>query len=209
MRVRSFVSTRILKLTTIVIFSLLTTSCLSIDLSVTVQNADRIDVTVRYSVDRNLYDLGVFDENTPYRTVPITRDDAQRIAVRTDGATLQSYESRTEGNRTTVSVTYRVSGVEGFEQLFGGTDLARIEFTDSGGTLSFTASPGNADLKADERDLLEQLFGDEQAVLTVRTPQSIKSLANGERSGERNATFSTPMSRLMQSSEPVIWQVRW
>ncbi len=153
------------------------TSCLSLETELDLRREDALVLTMRYTVDRALWELGVFDEESQERAVPVSRRDAEETALRYSDVTLEEYRLEDKGEEVTVSVRYRAETVESLRALWGTAAGTPIAFQAGYRGVSIPLATGPESVDPEQRAFIHDLFRDRHLRITVITPGPIEHVA--------------------------------
>lgn len=191
-------------------------SCLSVEAEFDMRRSGYVDLTMRYRMNEALWDLGVFDENSPERAVPVSRRDAEETALRYEDVTLQDYRVHREGETVTVTVRYRAGSAGSLQGLWGVAGGGPLSLDERGRGISIPLAADPAELAPEQRELLGHIFSNQHVRITVLAPAAVVrgglEGATGpigeEREGQRY-TLTLPMADLVTAARPVTLQVEW
>ncbi len=186
-----------------VLLAVLLTSCISIETTIDVRREDRIRVDLVYTIPNELWNAGVFDEDTRFRAIPLTRSDALRIA-RTSRSELKRYRVRSGEEVTVVSMRFRPQDAASLNALFGGTvDLGAS-------SLAITLTAGGTPYTNREREVVEGIAGDATVAFSLRHPgRLVRSEVSGTPPGDPSAVVTIPLRDILLSETPVTWTLSW
>lgn len=186
-----------------VLLAVLLTSCISLEATIDVRRENRIRVDLVYTVPNELWNAGVFDEETHFRAIPLTRSDALRIA-RTSRSELRRYRVRSGEEVTVVSMRFRPRDAAALSALFGGT----VDLGPSSLTITFAA--GGTPYTDAEREVVEGVAGDNVVAFSLRHPgRLVRSDLSGTLSGDPSAVVTIPLRDVLLSEDPVTWTLSW
>lgn len=204
-----------------VITVLMLSSCLSVETEVNLRRSDRPELTMRYRMARSLWELGVFDSDSPERAVPVTRRDAEETALRHPGVHVTAHEVRVQGDIVVVEVTYRADSFAGIQGVWGEGSSGGMVLTedadDGRSRLVIPVSVGGVGPDHEQGLLIRGMFEDEVTRITVRAPRDIAD-ARVESDGHELTAPSLqgplmdaqiPMSDILLHSSAVVVTVEW
>lgn len=205
-----------LHLLILVLLSFFLVSCLTVEAEFDLRETDSYGLTMRYRMSRSLWELGVFDEESQERAVPVSRRDAEETALRYADVTLDRYDLDRSGEEIVISIRYTARSVESLQGLWGDAGGAPIEVSPGSGRIVIPLAPGVADMDQHQRDLLRSIFSDRNAVISVLTPRSITDFrltgpasAGEEQREPTRLDLTFPMGDLVTGTEKTILQVDW
>jgi len=204
-----------------VLAGFLLSSCLSVETEVDLRRSDRPELTMRYRMARSLWELGVFDSDSPERAVPVTRRDAEETALRHPGVQVAAHAVRVQGDVVVVEVTYRADSFAGIQGIWGeGSSGGMVLTEEADGTRSRLVIPvsvGGVDPDNAQGQLIRGMFEDESTRITVQTPRNItfarveandQELLAASISGPR-MDARIPMSDILLHRSAVAVTVEW
>lgn len=148
-------------------------SCLSVEMEVDLRQDGDYQLTMRYTMSRDLWELGVFDEDSPERAVPVSRRDAEETALRYEDVTLSDYEQRTTADDVEITAVYRVGTPDSLQALWGSAGGTPMRFDPEEGVIIIPLSAGTEELDPVQRDMFSSIFDNRHARLTVIPPGEI------------------------------------
>jgi len=186
----------------LVFASITLVSCLSVETHVQMRTASRIRVDVTYTVDTELWNLGVFDGDTPNRTIPFTRSDAERIAYETGGK-LVRYRLSSDGGDSVIEARFRVPGIDSLKMLLGD------DFSLGENHFDFLLSPGIPDMTPEQESFFRARLAGRTLSLTFDLPGTVVEVSPAGSSSGSSAELILPMEEVLLRTEPFIWTVSW
>lgn len=207
---------RLLRLVAIASIPVLVSSCLSLEAEFDLRRPGQTDLTIHYHLHESLWELGVFDENSPERAVPVSRRDAEETALRYRDVTLQDHRVLREGERVTVTVRYRAGSTESLQGLWGEAGGGPLTVRGDGRGITIPLAAQSSPVEANQRELFDTILRNEFARITVLAPETVRSGSAGgagvpgeeERAGNRY-TFTVPMADLLAAPQPFSLEVEW
>ncbi|MGM0673203.1 MAG: hypothetical protein ACQETQ_00770 [Spirochaetota bacterium] len=192
--------------------------CIDLETHIELNEDQSGRLTVSYAIDTELWELGVFDEESSVRAVPVSRKDFDRSARRVEGIELVSY-SRSTGSGssgdevTEVEAVLRFSDLEALNELYApGQSL--ISISEDGGERVYTQKllPDQMQRVEDE-ELLESYFDGYEVSFEVETPESAVSTNLGELlERDRGAGVSFALTELLAAEggeDAFEWVIRY
>lgn len=204
------------KLTVVVtITAVLSTACLSTNVSLDVRNPERIELAIDYEMPRSMWELGVFDQDSPERPIPVSLRDARETAGLYDDVELVDHSIDAGDERVSVTTRYRIGSVESLASIWGRIEGRVLEFDPAGGELSIPLARGLAAADEEQRTLIADAFRGEQFSIRIRGSHPMEIIVadiegarlESDRRG-RDLTWSVPMATLLLSREDVILRAR-
>ena len=199
-----------------VLILLLLSSCLSVEAEFDLSRTERMDLTLRYRMSRTLWELGVFDDTSPERAIPVSRRDAEETALRYPDVTLQMHRIEQEEEIVTVTVQYRAGSADSLQHLWGASGGGLLILREDSRGVSIPLAPQAPGVDQDQRDLLEHLLANQYARVTVLAPRDIRGSATmglgqsreEETQGNRYS-LSVPLVDLVTSPQPAEITLEW
>lgn len=210
---RQFLRWRYAVLATIAAF--FGTSCLSMEVEVDLQSSHHMDLALTYRLHSALWDLGVFDQESPERAVPVSRRDVEETALRHPGVTVEHYNVTRQDNTVVVEVRYRAADARGLAGIWGaaGGEPLTLSRNPAGNShLILPLTPEGAVPDDAQRQLLENVFRDQTMRVTVQLPAAATSATAGplEVLRDRSAvSVAAPLDRVLTAPESLKLEVRW
>ncbi len=186
---------------------LIASGCLTLESDLTLEEDGSGRLHMVYTVSQELYDYGVFDEASSRRILPLGRRDFELTATVYEGVELVSYQTTRRDGTVTVEATMAFADQDG---LAGLLNVAREDLFPSGDgtTLRLPLFAGYEG--AVDTALVEEFWSEVRFVHRVETPRSIRSLNQGEISGNgRRAEVDLKLPDLMAGGEALFWEVMW
>lgn len=191
--------------------AILLTGCLDVTTEITLQDDSSGELRLHYEIPADHFYMGVFDRESSYVPIPVTRADFERTAAAVDGATLRSY-SRSEGDDTvTIDGRLGFDSIGTLNRLYGsdGGDI-RIERDGNGTRYSQPLFPETGAISEQSRAFFEAYGSGHELRFIVDAPSTISESNTGSvDSGGERATVTLPMAELAQYRESVVWELVW
>ncbi len=196
-------------------------SCLSVEVDLDLRQENRQELTMRYTMARQLWELGVFDQDSPERAVPVSRRDVEETALRHPGVTVQDFSISEGETRVTVTVRYRADSFAGLQGVWGeaGRDPLTMRRNAASGvsTLSLPFAPGGVAPDGEQLALMEEVFSGHRTKITVRLPGSVAAASvSGAPPGEAlpqvdrsTVVMEASMALVATSATPLVLEVTW
>jgi hypothetical protein len=179
--------------------------CLSTETSVSLRANGSGTIDLVYRIDRQAWEIGVFDESDVARPIPVTHQEFEDAALRIDGLRLRSH--RISLGDDLVTVTARLDFDDPATlQRFLGADTLDVRLEADGGYWRQTVAGGQGVAGA---GALAQSLSMYSMRFALDPPRSIIS-TNGELArGTASATYALSLADVVTATEPVVWEVRW
>lgn len=209
---------RLVQLLLILSLLLFVSSCLSTKAEIDIRSADDFVLDMTYEMPIGLWELGVFDENSSERAVPVSRRDAEETAALYDDVTLDTYQLTDTGEIAEIHVVYRSRSVESLRGLWGTVSGEQLTLDYSAGTVTIPLNKGTPETGIDreQRELITEVFAGEVFSIRVKTPAPISGVTFPEMEGHQvegtdGSVFqwSAPMAELLLSDGPNRITIRW
>ncbi len=199
----------------VTITAVLSTACLSTNVSLDVRNPERIELAIDYEMPRSIWELGVFDQDSPERPIPVSLRDARETAGLYDDVELTDHSIDTGDERVSVTTRYRVGSVESLASIWGGIEGRALEFDPDTGELSIPLARGLAEADEEQRTLIADAFRGEQFSIRIRGTEPMEVVVaevegarlESDRRG-RDLMWSVPMATLLLNREDVVLRIR-
>lgn len=194
-----------------------TTSCVSTSFELDLTDDERTVLTVTYTIDRDIWELGVFDATNPDRAIPVSERDMQELAGYYRDVTLDSWSIDEAATSVVITAVYHIdsgTGGAGLAALWGalGSD-AGVTINREGRRASLSLAAGIVSADADQRAVVESLFANQTAIVSLILPQEATqvgevTVGSIQRSGSR-VEWSAPMADAILADRPVAMDVTW
>lgn len=195
----------------VVIFIFLLCSCIGVEMQVELNKDNSGRITLDYSVMRALIHLGTIDEERPFYTIPISREDFDRVVAAIDGLDLRSFKMEEDSAEVHVSAKIDFDSVDALSELFQSTGPGAIEITSSDERTVYRHqifSGNHVELDPDSKKMIETFFKDYHIQYTLSTPLSVVATSHGEFS-DKTATAVFNVADVTIATDPVVWEVSW
>jgi hypothetical protein len=198
--------------------ALMTTSCLTTRVDLDLRSDDRLILSLTYEMPISLWQFGVFDEESPERSIPVSRRDAEETATLYEDVTLETYELVEKDDVAVIHVVYHAGTVESLQGLWGRVAGAELELSFETGTLTLPLNEGVPEGGVDpqQRDLITEVFEGEEFSVTVRTPGEVRPIAFPEIPGftsdepkSDEFQWSAPMAAILLAESPNVIELTW
>ena len=190
-------------------------SCLSTEASIDF-SGDRTQLSLVYTIPRSVWDLGVFDEGSPERAIPVSERDARETAGLYDDVDLVRYTLRRGDDAVTIETIYRVESDDSLAALWGTIGSGHLVIDRERGAITVPIGAGIGSVDGDQRQLIADTFRDQTFSLELRAPAAIQGEPPQRPSGtviDNGSTsifqWEVPMADLMLAEEPSEVRARW
>lgn len=190
--------------------ALLLTGCLSVDTTIELNRngSGRIDLV--YEIDRELYDLGVFDDTDNALPIPISREQFEDTAEMIPGLQLRRYRVREEIGTVTVTARLLFDSVEALNAWYGGGASA-ISITEDGESTVWRQLlyPGGGSSGEAGTALGDSLEG-YRISYRLEPSSNVISAGIGEISENgKAALIEISLRDIVTAESPSYWEVTW
>lgn len=200
---------RPLIVTVILLFSLLLTGCLSVETQVKMTDGERGELTYIYTVDRELLEAEVFDQDAENWPIPISRRDFTLFADAVPGAELREYARDDGQTESLITATFGFDSLEALERLLSTQESLSVEPREGEFALRFQLSPlGVAELSDGQKTFLRSYLQDSTVTFSVTTPEPVSYTSIEEAQG-RTVSVVRTMEELLDRSSPLFLEVGW
>lgn len=187
------------------------TSCLSTAVTFDVSDT-RTTLRFAHTIERAVWDLGVFDAQSPERAIPVSERDAEETAGLYRDVDLTAYDIEVGADTVRVEVEYTVGSAESLAGLWGEMGGRRLSLSETGIRIPLAAGVGTVD--EDQRSLIEEMFRDQVLQVQVRAPGSVTSADAGDvpvstTEDRGGIELTMPMGDLMTAPNATVLTVDW
>lgn len=188
---------------------LLLTGCLSVETRLTMSDGERGELIYIYTVDRQLLDAEVFDQEAGNWPIPIARRDFELFADAVPEAELQSYSREDRDVVSIVTARFRFESLEALAHLLATREPIAVEPRAGEFGLRFQVSPlGVAELTEGQRAFLQSYLEESKVTFSVTTPEPLTYTSHEETKG-RTVTVVRTMEELLERPSPLFLEVGW
>lgn len=199
----------LLKTTLLTLPLLLLTGCLSVETRVTLSDGERGELTYVYTVNRQLLDAEVFDQEAENWPIPIARRDFELFADAVPEAELRSYSREEREAVSIVTARFRFRSLEALAHLLATRESIAVEPREGEFGLRFQVSPlGVAELNEGQQSFLRSYLDDSTVTFTVTTPEPV-SYTSLENADGRTVTVVRSMEELLDRPSPLFLEIGW
>lgn len=192
---------------TIAAVAAMLSSCLDVTVDLDVSaNSDggySGDVRFEYRLDPDFASLGAQNNSDDIMPLPITRRDAERTALRSDGIHLKDYTRTTlDDGAVRAVMNFSFDTLDDLGTLLG----TAVEGGKNGITIGLPSSDLNEAGIMDS--LILDLAGDRGLEIHVRAPSAVADVSQGESNG-RDASLTVSWRDLLTGGGSDTWEVSW
>jgi hypothetical protein len=172
-------------------------------------------LAITYRMPRSLWDLGVFDEASPERAIPVSERDARETAGLYADVELESYDLHLRDELVTVEVVYSAGSAQSLSALWGRNGASGLELDHAAGSVEIPIARATGPVDQEQRELITEAFRGQHFSLRVRTPGPAElnppSTIPGaiEESGEEDLQWRADMADLLLQTEDPTVVVQW
>ncbi|MFW6289186.1 MAG: hypothetical protein ACOC2Q_05340 [Spirochaetota bacterium] len=189
----------------VTITAALLSGCLSTDTAITLREDGSGSIELVYTIDRSAWETGVFDDSDLARPVPVTRHEFEEAALLIEGLMLRSHRTSETDESVVVSARLDFASVDDLRRFLGSESL---EVDPEAGLWHQTIAQGRGSGSPQAQSLAESLAGYELR-FRLDPPRSVRS-TNGEViDAGAAAAFALPFAQIVETREPIEWEVRW
>jgi hypothetical protein len=190
--------------------ALLLGGCLNVETRIELNDDYSGLLKLRYEMENELWELGVFDPESSVRAIPVSEADFRRAARRVDGVELRRYRRAVGEATTRIEAELAFRDLESLNAVYApGERLIRTGERDGGAVYRQRFAPAGGRGLEDE-EFLEAYFADYEIVFEVTTPGDIVSANFGNVvDGGRTARVSLDIVEFLTGSESVEWEIRY
>jgi hypothetical protein len=188
-------------------------SCVGIDEKVTVNSDGSGQVDLTYRVSKMISQLGAPEGTSKPIPLPVTGSDFRNAVQSVPGLSLQEYSTDQTAQDNIVKATIGFANVASLSKLLDTGADQSISLTTGGGhstfrEVIFPGSPKGVD--PDTLSLLKGAFAGYKLDFSLTAPVAITSANVGAISKDgKTATYNTSVVDVVQSKQPVVWEVTW
>lgn len=189
----------------VLLLVLLLSGCLSIDVTVDVTRQESVDVTFRYIINRETWDLGTFDDDASERAIPVSRRDAEESALLHDGLELLDWRLDETEAVATITTVYRAHSSEALAALWGGAGGGRAEWDPSRRRLVLPVVSGAEAAVTDDpaaAGLLDLVFAGQTVRIALDAPGALSV-------GSAPAEVEHQLGALLTRRDPLVLTWAW
>lgn len=183
--------------------------CLSVEtvLHIDADGSGTIELT--YRIDREAYNLGVFDQDSSIRPLPVTRADFTRAATHTDGIALDRYGIEDDQELGQVIVRARIAfdSIRALNEFYA-PGATPFSLAAGGGRTHFTQLliPGGGAPDSSLADDLERYT----LTFSINAPATIVTASFGDvAENGHSVTAHVTLAEIASRQTPLIWEVEW
>ena len=198
-----------------VVIVLSLSSCLSTEVDLDLRDPTVSRLAITYRMPRSLWDLGVFDEASPERAIPVSERDARETAGLYADVELESYELQQGEELVTVTVAYSAGSAQSLAALWGRNGATGLDLDYGAGYIEIPVAQATGPVDEEQRNLITEAFRGQYFDLRVRTPAPAElnspSMVPGtvERNGETDLQWRANMAELLLQTQAPTVTVQW
>lgn len=191
---------------------LILSGCLDITATLDLENDGSGRLELEYRLGRDLYEMGVFDEESAYVPIPIHREDYERAVNDVEGVELARYQIERSEKEIVVTSAIRFETLDALNAYYSpGAQRIRIDQANGTRKLVVDLHPDEAgDLDAETRSFAESYLSDHYVTIRLQAPGAIESSENvtvGEAGDRAEGRFS--LASLFTGDAPRNVSVSW
>jgi hypothetical protein len=191
---------------------LLLTGCLDVTATLDMENDGSGRLELEYRLGRELYEMGVFDEESAYVPIPVHREDYERAVAGVDGVELERYQIERSESEVVVRSAVRFADLDALNAYYSpGQERIRLDEAGGGRTLVVDLHPDEAgDLDPQTRSFAEGYLSDYYVTFKISAPGAIESAENvavGDAKDRAEGRFS--LASLFTGAAPRNVSVSW
>lgn len=191
---------------------MLLTGCLDVTATIELNEdgSGRFDLEYRLSTD--VYEMGVFDENSSFVPVPVHEEDLRRAAEAADGVEMRDYSRQRSNEEVLIRTSVAFDSLEALNAYYSpGEERIRLREAGGGRQLQVDLHPGDVgELDEETRSFAEAYLSEYTVAVRVRPPgrvtaaQAMEVADNG-----RSATATVSLAELFTGTAPQTVSVDW
>lgn len=183
----------------------LLSGCLSTDTAIELEADGSGSIELVYTIDRDAWETGVFDDSDLARPVPVTRHEFEEAELLVEGLTLRSHRTSEVDESVVVTARLDFASIDALRR-FLGTDSLEVDLDT--GLWRQTIARGEGSDTPEARSLAESLAGYELR-FRLDPPRAVTT-TNGEvAANAQGATFTVPFGQIVTARNEIAWEVRW
>lgn len=196
----------------IVVFGMvLFSSCIGVEADIELQEDGSGEITLSYRVSHIVARLGKLDDDGKFLSVPLNRDDFDRVAAVREGLEIRSVSVDEDAENVYVDARIAFASVEDLQVLFGGVGGTTIQVTQNADEHVFrhvVFEGANGPPDDDAAEMMNALFADYNISYRLTVPETVRAAVPGTAS-DRTAEVAWDVVEIVRSPEPVVWRVTW
>ncbi len=192
-------------------------SCIDIDMRLEVSDNGSADLVARYTIDRDVWERGVFDDDDPNRIFPVSRRDMEELALRLEGVNLDRYRLAGDDQMVTIEATFSISDPQSLALLWAGATArtAEFRFTPREGNVRLPIAAARGPVDTAAADLVRDRLRESRFRLELIAPRPIESviapadLRYVTRPNERSIVVETELADIVLEADGYVVEVVW
>ncbi|MFW5728498.1 MAG: hypothetical protein ACOCYG_02440 [Spirochaetota bacterium] len=191
---------------------LLLAGCLDATATIELQEDGSGRFELEYRLSTDVYEMGVFDRDSPFVAVPIHRDDLRRAAEGVDGVEMRDYTLRRSDGEVLIRTSVSFDSLDALNAYYSpGEERIRLGESNGRQRLLVDLHPGDVgELDAETRSFADAYLSEYTVELRVRPPSNVGAaeameiVENG-----RSATAGVTLAELFTGRAPQTVSVEW
>ena len=186
-------------------------SCLSIDSKMTLAANGSGSLELVYTVSSFARDWDASGSGNSPLPLPVNEGDFRRSVNMIQGISLTSYSRREENDSTVIRAVLGFTSVEALNRFVAGPQSV-FALRQEGTRTIFeqTITEGTkSSLGEDYLEFVRTFFSPYVLSFTLTAPRAVTRAIPSQNVLGQTASVSFPLAHVMESSQPVIWQVEW
>jgi hypothetical protein len=158
----------------------LLTGCLDLTATLDMKDDGSGRFELEYRLDRDLFEMGVFDQESSFVPIPIHREDFEKAVARVDGVRLDRYRIERSESEVVVRSAVRFDSLDALNAYYNpGEERIRLNEANGTRTLVLDLHPDKAgDLDPETRAFAESYLSEHYLTVRLRAPSAIQSAEN-------------------------------
>jgi hypothetical protein len=191
---------------------LLLTGCLDLTATLDMKDDGSGRFELEYRLSRELFEMGVFDQESSFVPIPIHREDFENAVARVDGVRLDRYQIERSEGEVVVRSAVRFDNLDALNAYYSpGEERIRVKEANGTRRLVLDLHPDEAgELDPETRSFAESYLSEHYVTLQLRAPRAIQSAENatiGDGGDSAHARFS--LASLFTGDAPKNVSVIW
>lgn len=189
---------------------LLLGGCLNVETRIELNDDHSGRLTVRYGIDNEAWELGVFDPESSVRAIPVSEADFRRAARRVDGVELRTYSLSRGETTTEIEAELGFRDLEALNAVYAPGQSLIAAGEDGGRAFYRQVLRTGDEYRVEDAEFLAAYFGDYDVTFEVVPPADIVSTNLGNVvDGGRVAQVSLDIVEFLTGSGPLEWEIRY
>ena len=202
---------KFLKISSVIIFLLITVSCIGIDTEINFKDSQSGTVKIKYRVSKMVIKTAEIDSDSSFLPLPIEEKDFREKAAENNGLTLVSFKKEDTGEEIFITAEYSFENIESLNAAAGSGGETVITVERKLGRTVYSHriySGNNGNIDTETMQVITDLFSRYPVKITVITPSDIKDLNRGSSQNNR-AEIDMTVPEILSSEEPVVIEISW